>query len=103
MLQLVYLSMTEPRKDTALFHSYVQKNKSQFAMLSANPQAAFVDTMYKSLFNNNPLAPIAVPNSAYYDKIDLDRSLAIYKEHFGDANGMHFTFVGSFKEARLFL
>ena len=101
MLQLVYLSVTEPRKDTALFHSYVQKNKSQYAMLSANPQAAFVDTMYKSLFNNNPLAPVAVPNSAYYDKIDLDRSLAIYKEHFGDANGMHFTIVGSFKEAEI--
>ena len=24
--------------------------------------------------------------------------MQIYKERFGDANGMHFTFVGSFKE-----
>ncbi|HKP32936.1 MAG TPA: insulinase family protein, partial [Chitinophagaceae bacterium] len=101
MLQLNYLYFTAPRKDTALFKSYVQRNKSQFAMLSANPQAAFIDTMYKTLFANNPLAPVAVPKSEYYDMIDLDRSLAIYKERFGDANGMNFVFVGSFKEEEI--
>jgi zinc protease len=98
MLQLTYLFFTDPRKDTALFKSFVQRNKSQYAMLSANPQAAFIDTMYKTLYNNNPLAPVAVPKSEYYDKIDLDRSLAIYKERFGDANGMNFILVGSFSE-----
>ena len=92
MLQLNYLYFTAPRKDTALFKSYVQRNKSQFAMLSANPQAAFIDTMYKTLYANNPLAPVAVPKSEYYEMIDLDRSLAIYKERFGDANGMNFIF-----------
>ena len=101
MLQLAYLYFTAPRKDTALFKSFVQRNKSQFAMLSANPQAAFIDTMYKTLYNNNPLAPVAVPKSEYYDKINLDRSLAIYRERFGDVSGMHFVFVGSFKEAEL--
>jgi zinc protease len=101
MLQLAYLYFTEPRKDTALFKSFVQRNKSQYAMLSANPQAAFIDTMYKTLFNNNPLAPVAVPKSEYYDKIDLDRSLGIYRERFGDASGMNFVFVGSFKEEEI--
>ena len=99
LFQLTYLYFTEPRKDTSLFHSFVQKNKSQFANISANPQAAFIDTMYKTLFSNNPLAPVTVPKSENYDKINLDRSLAIYKERFGDVNGMNFVFVGSFKEA----
>jgi len=98
MFQLSYLYFTEPRKDTALFKSFVQRNKSQYAMLSANPQAAFIDTMYKTLYNNNPLAPVAVPKSEYYDKINLDRSMAIYKERFSDVNGMNFVIVGSFKE-----
>jgi zinc protease len=101
MFQLNYLYFTQPRKDTALFKSYVQRNKSQYAMLGANPQAAFIDTMYKTLYNNNPLAPVAVPKSEYYDHIDLDRSLAIYKERFGDASGMSFVFVGSFKEEEI--
>jgi zinc protease len=101
MFQLTYLYFTAPRKDTALFRSYVQRNKSQFANISANPQAVFVDTMYKTMYGNNPLAPIAVPNSAFFDQIDLDRSLAIYKERFGDVNGMNFAFVGSFKEEEI--
>lgn len=101
MLQLTYLYFTAPRKDTALFRSYVQRNKSQFANISANPQAMFIDTMYKTLYSSNPLAPVTVPNSSFFDKINLDRSLAIYKERFGDASGMNFAFVGSFKEEEI--
>lgn len=101
MFQLTYLYFTAPRKDTALFRSFVQRNKSQYANISANPQAVFIDTMYKTMFNNNPLAPVTVPNSKYFDQINLDRSLAIYKERFGDANGMNFVFVGSFKEEEI--
>ena len=96
--QLTHLYVSEPRKDTALFRSFIQRNKSQFANLGANPQAAFIDTLYKTLYNNNPLAPVAVPNSSYFDNIDIDRALAIYKERFGDMSGMQFVFTGSFKE-----
>ncbi len=101
MLQLNYLYFTKPRKDTALFRSFVQRNKSQYALLGANPQAAFIDTTYKVFYDNNPLMPVFVPKSEYYEKIDLDRSLAIYKERFGDANGMNFVLVGSFKEEEI--
>ena len=101
LFQLTHLYFTKPRKDTALFNSFVQKNKSQYANISANPQASFIDTMYKTLFANNPLAPVTVPKSEYYDKINLDRAFAIYNERFGDANGMNFVFVGNFKESEI--
>lgn len=101
LLQLTYLQMTSPRRDSSLFKSYVQKNKSQYAMLGSNPQASFIDTLFKSLYQNNPMAPIALPNSSYFDKIDLDRAVAIYQERFGDATGMHFVFAGSFSEEQL--
>jgi len=97
MFQLVHLYVTSPRKDTALFNSFVQRNKSQFAAIGSNPQTAFIDTLFKVMYNNNPLAPIAVPQSAYFDKLNVDRILSIYKERIGDASGMHFAFVGSFK------
>jgi zinc protease len=99
MLQLLYLHATAPRKDTALFNSFIQKNKSQIAMLSANPQAAFVDTFYKTMFNNNPLAPVAVPRAEYFDQVKVDRVLEIYKAHLGDATGMQFAFSGNINEA----
>ncbi|MEO7801366.1 MAG: pitrilysin family protein, partial [Ginsengibacter sp.] len=57
MLQLTYLYFTAPRKDTSLFNSFIQKSKSQTALMGANPQTAFVDTLYKTLFGNNPLGP----------------------------------------------
>ena len=101
MLQLLYLYVTAPRKDTALFESYVEKNKSQSAFITANPQSAFIDTMYTTLYNNNPLTPIIIPKPAYFDNINVDRVLQMYKEHFGDMNGMHFTFVGNFTEQQM--
>ncbi len=97
MLQLTYLYFTSPRKDTALFRSFVQKNKAQLAFLSANPQVTFIDTLFKRMYHSDPLAPIRVPKPQYFDAINLDRALQIYKERFGNAYGMHFTFVGSFK------
>ncbi|WP_205512571.1 M16 family metallopeptidase [Longitalea arenae] len=101
LFQLTYLQCTAPRADTALFRAFVQKNKLQFAKIDANPKAAFVDTLYKTFFNNNPLAPVVVPNSADFDKIDLDRVLAIRREHLGDCSNMHFVFAGSFTEAAI--
>ena len=98
MMQLMYLYFTSPRIDTALFKSFVQKNKAQLAFLSANPQVIFVDTLYKTLYHNDPLAPIAIPKPEYFDEINLGRLMQIYKERFGNVNGMHFTFVGNFKE-----
>ena len=101
MLQLVYLYFTAPRKDTSLFNSFVQKNKSQVTMMGANPQVYFVDTLYKVLYRHNPLATSPVPRPENFDKIDLDRVMQIYRERFGNAYGMHFTLVGSFKEEQL--
>ncbi len=101
LLQLTHLYFTSPRKDTALFNSFIQKNKSQFANISSNPQAAFVDTLYKVYYQHNPLAPVTVPHSSFFDKIDLDRALEIYRARFGNAYGMNFVFVGSFEAQEL--
>jgi zinc protease len=98
MLQLTHLYFTSPRKDSSLFKSFVQKNKAQFANIGADPQTSFIDTMYKVMYNNNPLAPAVVPKPEFFDKVDMDRAVQIYKERFSDVNGMHFVFVGSFKE-----
>ncbi len=95
MLQLLTLYVNEPRKDTSLFKSFIQKNKSSAVFAMSNPQSAFVDTLLKTVYGNNPLGPVAVPKPEYFDKVKLDRVIAIYKEHFGDMSGMHFTFVGS--------
>ena len=101
MFQLLHLAVLEPRRDTALFRSVITRNKAQVAMLGANPQIAFIDTLYKVLYENNPLAPTAVPKAENFDKIDLDRSLAIYRERLGNVAGLHMVLVGSFDEKEM--
>lgn len=101
LFQLLNLYVNQPRKDSALYKSVIQRGKAQVAMLGANPQFAFIDTLYKVLFSNNPLAPTAVPKAENYDRIDLDRAMAIYRERLGNVGGMHITIVGSFDEKGL--
>jgi len=96
MLQMTNLYFTAPRKDETLFSGWKEKQKSQMEFAMADPQTAFVDTAFKVLYQKNPLAPIVVPRPEDFDKIDLDRSFAIYKEQFADANDFNFIFTGSF-------
>jgi zinc protease len=101
LFQLLHLYVLEPRVDSALFKSVIQRSKAQVAMLSANPQFAFIDTLYKVLYTNNPLAPTAVPKAENYDKIQMGRAVEIYKERLGDLGGMHMIVVGSFDEKEM--
>jgi zinc protease len=101
LFQLLNLYVLEPRVDSALFKSVIQRSKAQVAMLGANPQFAFIDTLYKVLYTNNPLAPTAVPKAENYDKIQMGRAVEIYKERLGDLGGMHMILVGSFDEKEM--
>ncbi len=96
MLQLVNLYFTSPRKDETLYSGWKEKQKSQMQFAMADPQTAFIDTFYQVLYQKNARSPIIVPRPEDFDKIDLDRSLAIYKDQFGDATDFHFIFTGSF-------
>ncbi len=95
MFQLLYLNFTNIRKDEALFTAWKEKTKTQMQFMSADPQFAFFDSVYKVLYDGNPLAPTQIPKSANYDKINFERSLAIYKELTSDANDFTFIMVGN--------
>jgi zinc protease len=62
--------------------------------MKANPASYFADTLSKIEYNNNPWAP-GLPQASDFDKINLDKSLGIYRSIFSNAYGMHFTFVGN--------
>lgn len=99
-LQLLYLSMTAPRTDTALFNAFVTKQKQMLQFMSANPQVAYIDTTIKTLYHNSPLAPVAVPTPAMFDGISMERALEIYKKEFGTAEGFEFFIVGNVDAAK---
>lgn len=93
-LQLTYLYFTQPRKDESLFKSFVSKQKSSVQFLRQNPRAFYQDTLTKIIYQNNPWAE-SFPTEETFDRLNLDRSIAIYNQVFSNAHGMHFTFVGN--------
>ncbi|MBS1974729.1 MAG: insulinase family protein, partial [Bacteroidetes bacterium] len=93
-LQLVHLYFTDPRRDETLFQSFINSQKSFIKNLLNNPRAFYQDTLAKIEYANNPWAG-GFPHAEDFDRINLDRALAIYKEIFGNAYGWHFTFVGN--------
>ena len=93
-LQLVNLYFTQPRKDESLFKSFITKEKGMLQFLKGNPQVFYQDTLMKIIYNNNPWMT-AVPTEEEYAHLNLDTVLSVYKQIFGNADGMHFTFVGN--------
>jgi zinc protease len=97
LLQLTYLKMTDPRKDEGLFKAFKDKQSMMVQFMSSNPQAAFMDTTIKSLYDNNPLARMVIPKPEDFEKLSLDRVIEIHKKEFGCADGYHFFLVGNVK------
>jgi zinc protease len=93
MLQLVHLHFTAPRKDPELFNSFVSKQQSMYENMTADPQYTFQDFMLRTLYKDHPWAP-TLPKPETFSKINIDRSLQIYKERFGNARDFTFVLVG---------
>ena len=100
-LELVHLQMTSPRLDKDLYEGYLSKMKMQLMFLKANPQVSFIDTLFKVMYNNNPLRPIAVPTLDDVEKIDPARIVELYKQEFGNAYGFHFFLTGNVDESNI--
>jgi zinc protease len=101
LMQLTYLQMTSPRRDEGLFNGFVNTTKTQLQFLSQNPQVAFIDTMIKVVYHDDPRRPIQVPTVQDLDKINMDRAIEIYKNEFSNADGFHFFIVGNVDENSL--
>lgn len=95
MLQLLYLKLTSPRIDKELFEAYTKKQKMQLQFLSANPQVSFIDTVFTTMYGNNPLAPSPIPKPSHFEKLDMNRAVEIYKKELSSADGYHFYIVGN--------
>lgn len=95
MLQLAYLQMTEPRRDRAIFESFIGKQKELARNSLSRPEAVFGDTIVATLYNNNARVARA-PRPEDFDRIDLDRVFDIYRSRLSSARDFTFFLVGSF-------
>lgn len=100
MLQLTWLKFQGVRRDEDLFRSYVGKQAEQARNQAGLPGARFGDAVMAALYNKHPRAPRNL-KAEEYEKIDLDRSIDIFRERFSSARDLSFILVGSFDPAAI--
>ena len=99
MFQLIYLTFTQPRADAATVATMAAQTKVMLANQQASPEYVFQQTLVSALTQDHPRARLMTP--AMVDQMNLDRSLAFYKDRFADASDFTFVFTGSFDMAAI--
>jgi zinc protease len=94
MLQMLWLRFDGVRRDENLFKSAMAKQSDALRNRDASPQARFGDALVDALYGKHPYRPHA-PVLADLAKVDLDRSIALYRQRFASAKGFTFVVVGN--------
>ena len=95
LFQLIHLRFTEPRADAQIFEVMRDQTRSALANQAASPEFHFSQAITSALTQDHPRGRSMTP--AMVDAMDLDASLAFYRERFADAGDFTFVFVGTFE------
>jgi zinc protease len=93
LLQLVHLSFTAPRADPQAFQVFREQVKRSLEAESARSEVLFAHAVQAALTGEHPRAQPLTPAAA--DRLDLDQSMALYRDRFGDAGDFLFMVVGN--------
>ena len=99
-MQLVYLYLTQPRKDQDVFDKSIDNLLNQVKFQLENPRAAFYDSLYKVATSNSPRT-IVIPTEAQVKSIRQDKIYSFYDETFGNISGFKFFFIGNVDKENL--
>jgi zinc protease len=99
MFQLIHLRFTQPRADPTAFRVLQGTMKSSLPQQRSNPAFLFNEAVTSALRGDHPRTK--QPTLETLEQMNLDKSLAFYKERFGDAGDFTFVFVGSFDPAEM--
>jgi len=95
MFQLAWLRFTEPRADADAFAALKGQLQAFVQNRGASPNTVFSDTLTATL---TQYAPRAMPPTLEgIEDIELDESLAFYRERFADGGDFDFVLVGAFQ------
>ncbi len=97
MLQLLYLYFDAPRFEEDAFKAVISETKNQLKFITGNPMFVFLDTLIKTLNQNDPRI-IAIPDETFINNASYKQALDIYKDRFSNAENLIFIFVGNIKE-----
>ena len=93
LFQLIYLTFTEPRADPGVFEAIKVQLKAALENRTRSPEVVFSDTLTKTMQRDQPrFRPMTVDE---IPKMDLEKSLAFYRDRFADASDFTFVLVGN--------
>ena len=99
MMQLLYLSFTDVRKDEEAYKSMSGRLKGILPTLAGNPDFVFTDSLMSTMYLGNPR--FSMPTVEEIDAVDYDRLLSLYGSRFSNAGNFTFTFVGNISPEEL--
>jgi zinc protease len=95
LFELIYLTFTAPRRDSAAFVSYRSRLTAMLHNRSARPESAYEDTVQVTMAQHHPRR---IPfTEETVNQLDLEQSFNFYRDRFSDASDCTFIFVGTFE------
>ena len=92
LFQLVYMTFTEPRPDPVVFDVLKSQLKTYLENRTKSPETVFTDTLRTTLQRDQPrFRPMTVEEIPL---LNLEKSLAFYRDRFADASDFTFVLVG---------
>ena len=99
LFQLVYLTFTAPRPDPVVFEVLKSQLKTYLENRTKSPETVFSDTLRTTLQRDQPrFRPMTVDE---IPQMNLEKSLAFYRDRFADASDFTFILVGNLDPARI--
>ncbi len=93
LFQLVYMTFTEPRPDPVVFDVLKSQLKTYLENRTKSPETVFTDTLRTTLQRDQPrFRPMTVEEIPL---LNLEKSLAFYRDRFADASDFTFVLVGN--------
>lgn len=95
LFELIYLNFTSIREDSIAFSAFRDRLNGIYQNRSASPEAAFYDTLTATLTQNHiRFKPWSIETLS---RLNLKKSIEIFRNRFADAGDFTFLFVGNFQ------
>lgn len=99
LFQMIYLRVTAPRADMDVFEKYQTTCKQSLLSQENIPSFKFDKTFNRIVTQDHPRR--RPPTVEDLEKLDLLKSLKVYKERFADVSDFTFIFVGAFDTGKM--
>ena len=95
-LQIMYLYLTNPRKDKDIFQNMITKQQSMLRNRNASPNVTYNDSLRVAVYGKRKRTqPLTAERM---NEVNFDRIYQIYNERFSNLAGMHLIVTGDIRQ-----